>query len=170
MDVDRLVKGKYQDNLEFMQWFKRFFEMTVTDIPADYDPAAQRARGKGGAAYNTAPGGKGASAASVVKVARITSSKPPASSSSSASSSASTSSAPAAGSKKVPSSSSSRSTASVPAKSVASAAGGSTALQTELDALTATHAELQVELSGIEKERDFYFDKLRDIEMMLQGN
>lgn len=25
IDVDRLIKGKYQDNLEFMQWFKRFF-------------------------------------------------------------------------------------------------------------------------------------------------
>uniref|UniRef100_A0A3Q2P9F1 EB1 C-terminal domain-containing protein n=1 Tax=Fundulus heteroclitus TaxID=8078 RepID=A0A3Q2P9F1_FUNHE len=24
--VERLVKGKFQDNFEFLQWFKRFFE------------------------------------------------------------------------------------------------------------------------------------------------
>ena len=28
--------------------------------------------------------------------------------------------------------------------------------------------ELKQEMDGLEKERDFYFDKLRDIEMMLQ--
>ncbi|SBS83118.1 EB1 homolog, putative [Plasmodium ovale] len=29
MDVDKLIKGKYQDNLEFLQWFKAFFERIV---------------------------------------------------------------------------------------------------------------------------------------------
>ncbi|SBS84949.1 EB1 homolog, putative [Plasmodium malariae] len=29
MDVDKLIKGKYQDNLEFLQWFKAFFERMV---------------------------------------------------------------------------------------------------------------------------------------------
>merc|ERR1739838_96730 len=24
--VDRLIKGKFQDNLEFAQWFKKFFD------------------------------------------------------------------------------------------------------------------------------------------------
>ena len=37
---------KYQDNLEFMQWFKRFYEMSVQD-KGDYDCAAVRTRGKG---------------------------------------------------------------------------------------------------------------------------
>ena len=31
VDVDRLISGKYMDNLEFMQWFKRFFELSVQD-------------------------------------------------------------------------------------------------------------------------------------------
>ena len=31
VDVDRLISGRYMDNLEFMQWFKRFFEMNVSD-------------------------------------------------------------------------------------------------------------------------------------------
>jgi RP/EB family microtubule-associated protein len=31
IDVDRLISGKYMDNLEFMQWFKRFFELTLSE-------------------------------------------------------------------------------------------------------------------------------------------
>lgn len=46
VDVDRLIGGKYMDNLEFMQWFKRFFEMAVSD-KGDYDAHAQRSKGKG---------------------------------------------------------------------------------------------------------------------------
>lgn len=46
VDVDRLIKGRYQDNLEFMQWFKRFFEVTCQDI-GDYDVIGQRSKGKG---------------------------------------------------------------------------------------------------------------------------
>ncbi|CAE7729633.1 MAPRE3, partial [Symbiodinium microadriaticum] len=37
-----------------------------------------------------------------------------------------------------------------------------------VDRLNTTHVELKVEMAGIEKEREFYFDKLREIEMMLQ--
>jgi RP/EB family microtubule-associated protein len=159
VDVDRLVKGKYQDNLEFMQWFKRFFEMTVNDQPADYDPAGQRAKGKGGAAYNTSTGAKGG----MSSLAKVTAG---ASASSRASAKASTSSA--ATTKKVATTSVSRSN-STASKKAAPVPASTVALQSELDTLNATHAELQVEMSGIEKERDFYFDKLRDIEMMLQG-
>lgn len=41
-------------------------------------------------------------------------------------------------------------------------------LQSEIERLQTVNDELQTDMSGIEKERDFYFDKLRDIEMMLQ--
>lgn len=41
-------------------------------------------------------------------------------------------------------------------------------LQGEVERLQNVNDELQTEMNGIEKERDFYFDKLRDIEMMLQ--
>jgi microtubule-associated protein, RP/EB family len=41
-------------------------------------------------------------------------------------------------------------------------------LQGEIERLQGVNDELQTEMNGIEKERDFYFDKLRDIEMMLQ--
>jgi hypothetical protein len=46
IDVDRLITGKYMDNLEFMQWFKRFYEMAVSD-KGDYDAYGQRCKGKG---------------------------------------------------------------------------------------------------------------------------
>lgn len=26
MPVDRLIKGRFQDNFEFLQWFKKFFD------------------------------------------------------------------------------------------------------------------------------------------------
>jgi len=42
----QILYQRYQDNLEFMQWFKRFFEMQVQTI-GDYDAVAQRAKGKG---------------------------------------------------------------------------------------------------------------------------
>ncbi len=52
--------------------------------------------------------------------------------------------------------------------SAAAAAEEITHLKSLNESLAGREAELQLELDGIEKERDFYFDKLRDIEMMLQ--
>ena len=46
VDVDRLVSGRYMDNLEFMQWFKAFYERSVSD-KGDYDCTTQRLKGKG---------------------------------------------------------------------------------------------------------------------------
>lgn len=50
VDVDRLIRGKYQDNLEFMQWFKKFYELNATGL--SYDPVAQREKGKGGVQFS----------------------------------------------------------------------------------------------------------------------
>jgi RP/EB family microtubule-associated protein len=33
--VDRLVKGKFQDNYEFLQWFKKFFDANYNGEPYD---------------------------------------------------------------------------------------------------------------------------------------
>jgi len=38
--VERLIKGKYQDNLEFLQWFKRYFDLNYNGKP--YDSTARR--------------------------------------------------------------------------------------------------------------------------------
>ena len=41
MPVEKLVKGKFQDNFEFVQWFKKFFDANYVD-GHDYDPVAAR--------------------------------------------------------------------------------------------------------------------------------
>ena len=50
--VDKLVKGRFQDNFEFIQWFKKFFDANYGG--QDYDPNAARGGmdmgGKGGGA------------------------------------------------------------------------------------------------------------------------
>ena len=62
IDVNKLIKGKYQDNLEFLQWLKVFYDNTVDADAEPYDGAAVRkaagceykpAGGKGGAAAKT---------------------------------------------------------------------------------------------------------------------
>lgn len=38
--IERLVKGKFQDNFEFLQWFKKFFDANYDG--REYDPVAAR--------------------------------------------------------------------------------------------------------------------------------
>ncbi len=38
--VDKLVKSKFQDNFEFVQWFKKFFDANYDG--KEYDPVAAR--------------------------------------------------------------------------------------------------------------------------------
>eukprot|EP01017_Pseudomicrothorax_dubius_P022316 TRINITY_DN2410_c0_g1_i2.p1 TRINITY_DN2410_c0_g1~~TRINITY_DN2410_c0_g1_i2.p1 ORF type:complete len:302 (-),score=62.82 TRINITY_DN2410_c0_g1_i2:157-1062(-) len=40
VDVERLVKARYQDNLEFAQWIKKYFDANYAS--KEYDPAARR--------------------------------------------------------------------------------------------------------------------------------
>ena len=39
--VDKLIKGRFQDNFEFIQWFKKFFDANYDGAP--YDAVAARA-------------------------------------------------------------------------------------------------------------------------------
>jgi len=55
IEVEKLVKAKYQDNLEFMQWLKRYYDMHANPA-VPYDPLARR---KGvGMVSTTQPGQK----------------------------------------------------------------------------------------------------------------
>lgn len=40
MPVDRLIKGRFQDNFEFLQWFKKFFDANYDG--REYDPLEAR--------------------------------------------------------------------------------------------------------------------------------
>jgi len=54
VDINKLVKAKYQDNLEFMQWMKNFFDSKYGGQP--YDAVARRQQvSKGGKSGFTAP-------------------------------------------------------------------------------------------------------------------
>lgn len=116
-----------QDNLEFLQWTKRYWDQYFPGI--DYDPLARR---KGAGAIPSA----GAPVSSLRT-------------------------APSAGGARRPTGPNMSATRAPRTGSAASGAGASAAMRQENEALKET-------VTGLERERDFYFNKLRDIELMLQ--
>ncbi|KAL7745697.1 hypothetical protein ACLKA6_009903 [Drosophila palustris] len=42
VNVVQLVKGRFQDNYEFAQWFRLFYDINFDKIPDGYDPIAAR--------------------------------------------------------------------------------------------------------------------------------
>ena len=120
--VEALIKCKMQDNLEFLQWTKRFWDQYFPG--GEYDAISRR------------------------KASGSTSNVTPAASSR-------TSGAGAARRGVTP-------TGGVAKSSRAMGGGpGSAALANE-------NAQLKETVTGLERERDFYFSKLRDIELLLQ--
>merc|ERR1712223_226535 len=116
--VDKLIKGRFQDNFEFLQWFKKFFDANYQGT--DYDAVAAR----GGIELHAA--GNGSAPSSRMPVTK-----------------------PAAMAKRSPATRAAPAPRSRPAPG---GVGGASAAQIE----------------GLEKERDFYFGKLRDIEVLAQ--
>ena len=123
MPVESLVKCKMQDNLEFLQWSKRFWDQNFPGH--DYDALARR-KASGTPAPTAAPASRTSTSSATKKPAATTSSVSRV--------------APRAG----------------------SASGPATA------ALKQENESLKEAIAGLEKERDFYFSKLRDIELLLQ--
>lgn len=37
VEVEKLAKAKYQDNLEFIQWLKRYYDLNCGDRGKDYN-------------------------------------------------------------------------------------------------------------------------------------
>jgi len=117
VNVEQLIKCKMQDNLEFLQWSKRYWDQYFPG--GDYDAVARR-RGSGAPPPAAAP-----SARTSAGAAR-------------------------------------RGTTPTTGPRVAKAGGvGSSALVQE-------NATLKDTVQGLERERDFYFSKLRDIELLVQ--
>merc|ERR1719234_2042059 len=150
--VDRLVKGKFQDNFEFLQWFKKFFDANYGG--QDYDALAMRGGeevGSGGkparpvGAGRPAPGGgmSGMPKRSPAQRPAPAAARPPPSR------------APANGSMGVGGGRSN---------------GVSAGAQAQIEDLTTQVLEMKLTVEGLEKERDFYFGKLRDVEVMCQEN
>jgi RP/EB family microtubule-associated protein len=137
--VEKLVKGRFQDNFEFVQWFKKFFDANYDG--REYDPLGAR----GGE-----PLGKGGAKAPMTRGPASRPAPRPAAS------------RPAA--KPAPT------RTAAPARPVANrpVAGGDA--PGKVDELTAQLNDMKLTIDGLEKERDFYFGKLRDIEVLCQEN
>jgi len=127
--VEKLVKCKMQDNLEFLQWMKRFWDSNY-----------------GGQGYDAAARRKGAPTDPPATIAPLSTGR------SSSSGSNSLGVGPRSGGRTPLGH---RTGSAQPSEVVHQ-------LQTQLK-------EMQTHLEGLEKERDFYFAKLRDIEILVQG-
>ncbi|XP_061602933.1 microtubule-associated protein RP/EB family member 3-like isoform X2 [Cololabis saira] len=127
--VERLVKGKFQDNFEFLQWFKKFFDANYDG--KEYDPLLMR---QGQEGTPTPPN----------QVPMRTSPTVP---------------------KSVPPP---QRQVNVPVRrNVPVARNGG---DSELVELNQQILDMKLTIDGLEKERDFYFGKLRDIELICQDN
>jgi len=143
IEVDKLVRGKYQDNLEMLQWIKTYFDRTFPG--GDYDALGRR--------FTDSPleWARSPDGASGGRASPTPSSRPQ---------NSSLRREPARG-KAPPSDPRGR------APPVSSA---------ELDGLREDHeklreevVDLKITVDGLETERDFYFQKLRDIEILCQA-
>jgi len=148
IDVDKLIKAKYQDNLEFLQWMKRFFD--IKHNGQEYDALARR---KGQDLFYILGGGK--VAAGGVSAGPTAGNKAPSKIGGAPKVAAAPVSKPVGASKPL-------------------AAGGKPIVaqkdSAESSKLQAELQDLRMNMDTVEKERDFYFGKLRDIEMLLQAN
>jgi len=137
--VDKLLKCKFQDNLEFLQWVKKFWDQYFPG--GDYEATSRRGPDAAGASKSTAakPAPSG-----MRKVAAPMAAGRPSSRSN-----------VAAGSGRL---------------SANSGSGGGTDNQSAsmIVELNKQITEFKVTVDGLEKERDFYFGKLRDIEIIVQ--
>ncbi|KAK3537644.1 hypothetical protein QTP70_017034, partial [Hemibagrus guttatus] len=138
--VEKLVKGKFQDNFEFVQWFKKFFDANYDG--KEYDPLQAR-QGQDIAPppnpgehfihkpKRTGPGPQ-----------RTSPTVP----------------------KNMPTPQRALNTTIRKNPSLARNGGG----DAEIMELNQQLMELKLTVDGLEKERDFYFSKLRDIELICQ--
>jgi len=184
VDVDKLIRAKYQDNLEFCQWLKAFYDQAAPPLREGYDPVAIRARGKGGkkmppqfqprggaavraaAARKTRPTGAARTTTGRTTTTRAaTRAAPPANAAGITSPPARKSGAQKENARTGPAN---RAAAEKGATDNADKIVADATLLKKNKELTARNAELETTMLQMENERDFYFEKLRGIEVMLQ--
>lgn len=168
VDVTKLIRGKYQDNLEFCQWLKAFYDQSGAIRPDDYDAASVRTKGKGGARFNAQHSrskGKRKPATARPAVTRTTTATRP-------TVPKEASSAPTRSSRPLRDRDNQKSSAvdnSVEMEALKTTNLSLTTRVVELEeSLVALEEERDVAVLEVEKERDFYFTKLRDVEVLLQ--
>merc|ERR1712004_805456 len=146
--VDKLIKGRFQDNFEFLQWFKKFFDANYSG-DGDYDPVKARGGQILGQGGPKCIGGGGGGMTRTPLRAAIGSSGGGITRSSNASNGGSV-----------------RSSNSTPSKASVNG-GGAAKKDFQKDA---EMIEMKLCLENLERERDFYFGKLRDIEVIITSS
>lgn len=153
--VDKLVKMKMQDNLDFVQWLKRYWETNNSGEP--YDPASRRKGAPGVAALKPAAPTTKAAPTATRRPGAVPAKKPTAS--------------PSVNTTRGSANNGATSRASQgtngPASRPASAARV-VGLQREVDELTGQILNLNVAHEALTQEREFYYLKLREIELLIQ--
>nr|CAD7198830.1 unnamed protein product [Timema douglasi] len=145
--VDKLIKGRFQDNFEFLQWFKKFFDANYDGREYDgYEARGGASLGSG--SRNGSMGQLPVVMAPPVRPAPKAAPPPP---------------RPAMVRQPVPQAKPVPNRSSGPRPAVANQRG-----DTKIDELETQMMDMKLTVDGLEKERDFYFGKLRDIEMMCQ--
>lgn len=145
VEVTRLVKGRPLDNLEFLQWMKCYYDKTTGGgalVDGGYDAEERRAHARGGAAF------VGAKKASVM-----------------------TNGGQRAGGRARADKSRTRAVSGEAAPvgmSSRTATGGSAATSAQVRELTEANTALELQVERAEQEREFYFEKLQDVEYLCQ--
>lgn len=140
LEVNRLVKGRPLDNLEFLQWLKRYCDSINGGIMNEnYNPVERRC--KGGKERNPRGSHKATKSLHVNNATNLGSSD-------------------VAASNKI-----------IRAKQGKAGGIASDGIYSasEIQALTEQITSLKLSVDHLEKERDFYFAKLRDIEILCQN-
>nr|ACG32260.1 microtubule-associated protein RP/EB family member 3 [Zea mays] len=140
IEVNKLIKGRPLDNLEFMQWMKRYCDSVNGGFMSSYNASERRESSKGGKETN--------------RRASVPSHTPAKSASTGHKAQASHGAKRASGQ-----------TAGAPQRS----AKPSPVANSSGPAYDEQITELKLLVDSLEKERDFYFSKLRDIEILCQN-
>lgn len=138
IEVDKLIRGKYQDNLEMLQWSKTYFDRTFPG--GDYDAIGRR----GDAAKSRELPDWASRPCSGQRPSFV----------------AQGSEARAKDRQVSP---------GMPGRVPRSPENSSGTLQEHYDRLREEVVDLKITVDGLETERDFYFQKLRDIEILCQA-
>lgn len=157
--IDKLIKGRFQDNFEFLQWFKKFFDANYDG--RDYDALVARENLPMGLGSASGPANAKASVNALPK--RTIASSVASKTKPLAKATPRTVTPPTA---RVPPTAALK--PGVNKGSTENNSHNNSALNAQIDDMTNQITDLKLNLEGLEKERDFYFSKLRDIEILCQ--
>ncbi|PNF15956.1 Microtubule-associated protein RP/EB family member 3 [Cryptotermes secundus] len=144
--IDRLIKGRFQDNFEFLQWFKKFFDANYSGT--DYDALAVRGGEQMGSGGLSAPRGGGHNAKRAPSIVPAT----------------------AAATRPIRQAVPKMNQTSRPVPNRNQGISNQRGDAGKVEELNTQLLDLKLTVDGLEKERDFCFGKLRDIEVMCQEN